>query len=174
MSMKVLVVDDSPAVRLMLRAAIERVGVSPKDLLDTEDPLEAMMVFQTLHPEVVFMDLSLAPRISRRPRANDPADVDGGESPGRQPSSGEVLARQMLHEDPTTKLVLCTGAGPEEPGFREVVKMGAFGVIEKPVTLEQVQKVFQQLAAEGVVVSGSGSAYRAGEEHPLDLLLRGV
>jgi CheY-like chemotaxis protein len=174
MPIKVLVIDDSPAARLILRAAIERVGVAPKDMLDTDDPLEALMVFQTIHPEVVFLDLCFRQKLSARPRPGRDAPSPTSARPEGEIEGGEVLAKFMLNEDPSLKLVLCTGAASDNSSYREVVKFGAFAVVEKPVTLEKIQSVFQRLAAEGLVISGSGRYHHPGEEHPLDLLIRGV
>lgn len=163
MSLKVLVVDDSPAVRLVLRRALLRVGIQGTHIFETEDAQKALRIFQRYHPEVVFMDLTLKPRVSHSAAAegDDP-------TPPIIPDSfeaGEVLAKQMLYRDPAIKLILCTGANRDSDAVREVVKYGAAQLLEKPITLEKVQRVFQYLAAEGLTVSSSGS-FR-GESEPI-------
>lgn len=154
MPLKVLVVDDSPAVRLVLRRALLRVGLPQDHVFDTDDATKAMRLFQRYHPEVVFMDLTLKPRVEMvtTMEVDDP-------TPPLVPNSfeaGEILAKQMLYTDPMLKLIVCTGAHRDSAAVREVVKFGAFQVLEKPVTLDKVLRIFQLLATEGLTISGSG------------------
>jgi DNA-binding NtrC family response regulator len=163
MTLKVLIVDDSPAIRLVLRRAVIRMGVPEDHVFDTEDAMGAMRIFQRYHPEVVFMDLTLKPRV----RLVSVAERDDPTPPliPETFEAGEILAKQMLYRSPTVRLIVCTGAHPASASVREVVKYGAFDVLEKPITLEKVQHVFQNLAAEGLTISSSGP-YRA--EDPVD------
>lgn len=154
MSLKVLVVDDAPAVRLVLRTALRRIGLNESGIFEAAEPTRALEIFQVEHPEVVFLDISLDPRKSKTV-----VDARGEWSPlpaSTPPEEGEVLAKLMFAADPGVKIVVCTGNTHDNRSVREVVKEGAFAVLEKPVTLAKVQRTFQLLAAEGLTISGSG------------------
>ncbi len=154
MALKVLVVDDSPAVRLTLRSGLVRIGVDRSRVFEAEDAATAMRLFRKVHPEVVFMDLSLKPRVETgEPPKREPDAVPTPTEPVEQ---GEVLAKQMLYQDPSVKVVICTGVPADSASVQEVVKYGAFCVLQKPVTLQQIHRVFQVLAAEGLMLSESG------------------
>jgi DNA-binding NarL/FixJ family response regulator len=123
-----------------------------------------MRIFRRVHPEVVFMDLTLKPQISFSPssrRSRGPEDL-----PGALPflEGGEVLAKQMLYQDPMLKLVVCTGSSAESRSVREVVKYGAFSVLEKPITLAKIQQVVHLLAVEGLTISSTGPDRSSPEE----------
>lgn len=158
MSLRILVVDDAPAVRLVLRKALLRIGIADRDIFEADEPTRALDLFLTNHPEVVFLDISLGPQAPRpRAPAKGPKPSTLASSiPSSPPEQGEVLAKLMFSADPSVKIIVCTGNPHENLSVREVVKSGAFGVVEKPVVLEKVQHVFQLLAAEGLTISGSG------------------
>ncbi len=148
MVLKVLVVDDAPAVRLVLRSALQRVGVDPHTIFEASNPAEAWVAFRRIRPELVFMDLSLDGPSELRGAVAAPGLADA-QAP-RAIEAGEGLAKRMLDTDPTLKLVVCTGHPPDSPAIREVVKFGAYCVFIKPVRMENVRRLFQLLSADGV------------------------
>lgn len=148
MSLKILVVDDAPAVRLVLRSALQRVGVDPHTIFEASNPGEAWVAFRRIRPEIVFMDLSLDGPSDLRGAAVAPGPA-GAQAP-RTVEAGEGLARRMLYADPALKLVVCTGHPPDSPAIREVIKFGAYCVFIKPVRMESVRRLFQLLSADGI------------------------
>lgn len=155
MPLKVLLVDDSPAVRLVLRSALCRVGIEPRDIYESDEAAEARRVFRRVHPELVFMDLSLRPRL--RIAAIEGAPPSGTPLPLQATmEEGEGLAKRMLYVEPSLRLVVCTGHPSDSASVREVVKYGAYCVLYKPITLESIHRLFQLLAADGITISSNG------------------
>lgn len=137
MSVKFLLVDDSAVIRLLLRRGLEREQVPPEMILEASNPEGALRSFRSEHPQVVFMDLTLEEPTS-------PA-VSKGPLPPRTVVGGEVVARTMMSEDPLVKIVVCTGAHDSDPRVRELVRLGAFYVMLKPVQVDHIRTFLEIL-----------------------------
>jgi two-component system, chemotaxis family, protein-glutamate methylesterase/glutaminase len=141
--LRYLIVDDSPTVRLTIKQALGREQIPPGDIFEASSASEAASVFDRANPSVVFLDITLS-------------EGTGGPGPfldilhqTRAPHrTGNDVARYMRSRQPGVTIVVCTGNPPDDPRVLELVKAGAFQVLQKPVRLAEIQKVLQQVRAE--------------------------
>ncbi|MCI4352862.1 MAG: hypothetical protein L3K14_05675 [Thermoplasmata archaeon] len=144
MRTKVLLVDDSPPVRLSLEHMLLRHGIIKECLRSAGTATEAWTMFEELQPDVVFMDIDLGERAPPQPGMALAAGVfSGRDDPGAPAVGGEALAKRMLAKNPRVKIVLCTGLGPDDPRVRKMIVWGAFDVITKPLRSTRVAEVLQ-------------------------------
>lgn len=122
--MKVLVVDDSPAILESMQTLLSHLGLEDEEIFTAENAGEAMKIFHKKDPDLVFMDVSLP---------------HGG---------GDKVALQMLLIRPTARIVVMTGLDRTDPRVRAMVSGGAYDVIEKPVRVERVEQLLQLIDAE--------------------------
>lgn len=150
MPVKYLLVDDSAVIRLLLRRGLEREGVPHASIFEASGPRPALRIFRTEHPQVVFMDLTLQePASTPAPPAARARKPSSDPLPLSEPVvGGEVVARTMMQEDPLVKIVVCTGAHDSDPRVRELVRLGAFYVMLKPVQIEHIRAFLQILKME--------------------------
>jgi CheY-like chemotaxis protein len=144
---KVLIVEDSPVVRLAIRQALRNGGIPENAIFEAATASDAIETFDREHPGVVFTDISL-PLGNPSSRtsgdgffaflASAPSPLDGGME----------ASRYMLMHDPTVRLVVCTGNPPDDPRVRELIKAGAFHVLEKPLRAADVRTVLDRLRSE--------------------------
>jgi two-component system chemotaxis response regulator CheY len=118
---KVLIVDDSVHVRLLLRAALDKLGFS--SILQAADGEEGWQLFLTESPHLVFLD-QIMPR------------MDGI----------EVLTRIRSHNPDARVVVLSSVAGTEK--IIHIKEMGVDHYILKPFTREKIAEVLSQLGWE--------------------------
>lgn len=124
MSREYFIVDDAPAVQLMIQDALNQAGVRDQDI-DTFDAADdAIQAFEKRDPDVVFMDLNL---------------------PGMD---GREATRYILSQNPRARVVVVTGLRPSDDLVREVLSVGAFEVLHKPVRSDEVETVLRQLDKE--------------------------
>ncbi|MBW2127944.1 MAG: response regulator [Deltaproteobacteria bacterium] len=103
----ILVVDDDPFIRDLLREALEREGYRPEVSGDAEDAL-ARSARKTF--ALAFVDINL---------------------PGM---SGLDLAAEMKERNPVCEIVFITGSGSLENALR-AIKIGAYDYLRKPFSL---------------------------------------
>ncbi|MCI4326841.1 MAG: response regulator [Thermoplasmata archaeon] len=144
---KVLIVEDSPVVRLAIRQALRNGGILENAIFEAATASEAIELFDREHPTVVFTDISLPLGNPTARSSSDgffaflasaPSPLDGGME----------ASRYMLNKDPTIRLIVCTGNPPDDPRVRELIKAGAFHVLEKPLRAAEVRTVLERLRAE--------------------------
>jgi SARP family transcriptional regulator, regulator of embCAB operon len=123
-----LVVDDSPTVRLMLKAAIRK-AVDGADVDEADAPDAALARFRETNPDVVFLDMVL----------------------GNDGTGAQTLDR-ILGERPEARIVLVTGLPQDHPDVVAAISRGAFAFVAKPVRNEAVRAVLDQVREE----SGAG------------------
>jgi two-component system, chemotaxis family, chemotaxis protein CheY len=106
MGFSVLICDDVPAVRTMMRRMLEREGLSVAGLASTAE--EVLTLYESSAPDVVLLDLNM-------PGAN-----------------GLGLLRSLRTLDQSACVVICSGAC--EPAVRdEAQKLGAADWVLKPI-----------------------------------------
>jgi two-component system chemotaxis response regulator CheY len=116
---KALLVDDSPTIRMVLRAMLQQAGVPEGGIVEASTGESAVTLFRESKPDVVFLDV---------------------EMPGLD---GEGTAMAMLREHPLAKLVLTTGLERTDPRVRRLVSLGAFDVVEKPLRRDRIEDVLR-------------------------------
>jgi CheY-like chemotaxis protein len=148
--LRYLIVDDSPTVRQLIVQALRKEGVPDAQIGESDSAPRAIELFDRTHPDVVFLDVSLTG-----------GDVVAGggyldllHGATTQPESGNDVARHMLSRNPALKIVVCTGNPPEDPRVRELVRGGAFQILQKPVHLGQVREVLRQIREEDTEMHG--------------------
>jgi len=147
--MKILIVDDEPGTRLMVAAAVERLG---HRVLQAEEGAGGWAAFQTFQPEVVVTDWAM-PELS----------------------GTELTARIRSSEANYTYIMVLTGRA-DDIASREAVQAGADDVLAKPldpaelerglIAAGRVTKLHRQMRADARVdpLTGAGSRSRLDED----------
>lgn len=130
---KVLIVDDSKIMRNAVSVRIKECGF--KVIGQAENGHEAITKFRLLKPDIVTMDITM-------PEIN-------------QINDGIAAVREIKKIDPNANIVMITSHG-EEKKVMDAISAGARGYILKPVTTQQIRKVFRKLR-EKLVVEKKGS-----------------
>jgi two-component system, chemotaxis family, chemotaxis protein CheY len=118
-SMKILIIDDSPVSRKMLKSCI------PKDqeiqFLEASDGLEGLNSFIENSPDLTFLDLTMPV-------------MDGAQA-----------LEAIKLKDPDAVVIIST-ADIQAKSIERVEQLGAFLVLKKPPTKESVAGALQQVA----------------------------
>jgi len=61
---------------------------------------------------------------------------------------GEETTRQILQEDPDTRVVVITGLMEDDERVRNRISIGAFEFLQKPIHLRDVEEIIQLLDQE--------------------------
>jgi two-component system chemotaxis response regulator CheY len=147
--MKVLIVDDEPGTRLLVAAAVERLG---HRVLQAADGTEGWRAFELHRPDVVFTDWAMP-------------GLDGT----------ELSARIRADERGYTYIVMLSGRA-DEAASREAMRAGADHVLAKPPDAASLERAL--IAAQRVIemharmtsdarrdtVTGAGSRLRLDED----------
>jgi CheY-like chemotaxis protein len=127
----VLIVDDEPSARKLLRAILEQLGV-PIRIEEAADADSAMDIVRRTRPDLVLLDIVLPD--SR--------------------ASGVILCR-VLSSDPRTQVVIVSG-NANESLLRTCLSMGALDCVRKPFSVEQMRsKLARWLAVPAAAVASS-------------------
>ena len=114
---KILVVDDDDSMRITLEAIIEDEGY---DVIGVRDGYEAIKAVQKRNYDLVFMDIKM---------------------PG---INGVETYREIKKANPGSVVVMMTGFSVEEL-VKEALQEGAYGVIYKPYSMEQVIDIMKDV-----------------------------
>jgi len=109
-SAHILVVDDEPLIRLMLRRALVQEGC---EVSLAESGEQGWQIFQSARPDVVLLDLVLG-------------DIDGLE-----------VLRRMIRSAPETKVIVISAHGSIESAV-QAMKLGGYDFIKKPFEIEEI------------------------------------
>ena len=116
-NIRVLIADDEPGMRLILRRIIER--AEGYELVgEAEDGLKLMELFDSLHPQVVFLDVDM---------------------PGL---SGVACANRIQDADPACVLIFATA---HEQYRADAFEVYAFDYLVKPFKVERVLQTLSNL-----------------------------
>lgn len=121
----VLLIDEAIPVRNALVEILQKLGTPAEHILQAATPDEALDVFATRHPHVVFIELI-----------------------GVHPEDGLEIVHEMLERDPRARIVLVTAEPREAPEVRAAIRAGVFAYVEKPIRHEKIRQVLQDLQAE--------------------------
>jgi two-component system chemotaxis response regulator CheY len=121
---KLLIVDDSPSIRLRISAALKQATIGAT-LLEAADAESALAVFAKERPDIVFLDMMLA------------------QGPG-----GLHVLKGMLAQRPDARIVLVTSLPPGHPDMIEAIGLGASAHLPKPISNDAVRRVLEQLESE--------------------------
>jgi CheY-like chemotaxis protein len=138
--LRILAVEDSPSARKVFQGVLLRLGVALPDLRLASNAPEALQLFTTWRPDLVFVDIDL--------NASGPPPGTSKESAAAY-VDGDELARQLLDRNPRLNLVVVTAYDPDTPRVKALVQKGAADVIVKPVLAARVQQVLSRFSAPG-------------------------
>ena len=118
----VLIADDEPGIRLILRNKIEKTpGFSV--ISEAENGQDALKIFDAFRPDVVFLDVDM-PEVS-----------------------GIECARIIQDKDPKCVLIFATG---HEEYMSEAFEVYAFDYLVKPFNMERLQGTLQRILDRGL------------------------
>jgi two-component system chemotaxis response regulator CheY len=118
---KVLVVDDSKFMRMVIKSFVERDSKGKHQVIgEAEDSKEAVMKYKELKPDIVTMDIIM------------PA------------ASGLDAVRQILEFDPKAKIIMVTAMGQEKI-IGDAKLLGAIAFVVKPVKSEEMLKAIESV-----------------------------
>ncbi|MEO7909902.1 MAG: ATP-binding protein [Roseiflexaceae bacterium] len=122
LALRVLVVDDDPAVREVLARVLQRAGHAVTRVASAEEALDQFAPWQY---DVIFTDLSLT-------------GMDGA-----------TLLSQVRARDPQITAVIVTGWGKLEEGQHQ--ELGAAAVLAKPFNIAQVLQIVGEISRRDAV-----------------------
>lgn len=120
----VLIVDDAPSVRQTVTGLVEDVGVPSTRIYRVESAREALIFCDSQAPDVVLLDLVLP-------------DIPG-----------EEVGSVLMEDHPGMRVVPMTALDPQDGRVRQLVALGAFDLLQKPVRRREVEQLFEELARE--------------------------
>ncbi|MCI4339163.1 MAG: response regulator [Thermoplasmata archaeon] len=153
--LRYLIVDDSPTVRLTIKQALSQEKVPPENVSEAGTASDAVAAFDRTNPDVVFLDVTLTEGPGNP--GNDQF-LDLLNHPRAMPKSGNDVARYLRARNPSVTIVVCTGNAPDDPRVRELIKGGAFQLLQKPVHLAQIREVLRQVRDEKDAPGAAASA----------------
>jgi two-component system chemotaxis response regulator CheY len=118
MAKKILIVDDSPISRKMLKSCIPAESVN--EFLEAGDGLAGLNVFKESLPDVTFLDLTM-------------------------PVMDGVQALEEMKKHNPDAVVIVATADIQVKSIEKVMGLGAFHVLKKPPTKESVREILQKV-----------------------------
>ena len=115
---KILVVDDAAFMRMMVKDTLTKNGYT--DLYEAPDGVEAVKMYEELHPDLVLMDITMP-------------NMDGLEA-----------LKTIRSKDPNANVVMCSAMG-QEGMVMDAVRSGAKDFIVKPFKPDRVLKTVNSI-----------------------------
>lgn len=120
----VLIVDDAASVRQTVAGLVEDMGVPSTRIYQVETAREALIFCDSQAPDLLLLDLVLP-------------DIPG-----------EEVGALLMDDHPQMHVVPMTALDPQDGRVRQLVALGAFDVLQKPVRRREVEELFEELARE--------------------------
>lgn len=122
----VLIVEDSPAIGMLLKNYLEKLGYT--QIYTCINGSTAIKTFQELvtlekHP-IVLLDYMLP-------------DMDA-----------RSILTQMLEVQPNARVVLETATEKDDEGIKELIRLGVYQYLEKPIRFENLKSIFETIEKE--------------------------
>jgi len=131
----VLIVEDSPAIGFLLKSYLEKLGYSNIHICVTGSAAVATfndLVDQKKHP-IVLLDYMLP-------------DMDA-----------RSIFTQMLERQPDARVILETASSKTEDSIKELIRLGVYHYLEKPIRFESLKNIITILEEEELVLTESSS-----------------
>jgi two-component system chemotaxis response regulator CheY len=129
MKLRILIVDDSPAMRTFIRRVLDASGLEVEQCLGASDGAEALQLLEQNRVDVVLTDINM-PRM-------------GGE---------ELLERLAKHEMLRSIPVVVVSTDRTESRIQRTLELGAKGYVTKPFAPEILREELERTVG---VVSGT-------------------
>ena len=131
----VLIVEDSPAIGMLLKSYLEKLGYSQIHICETG--ATAITTFTDLVSEnmqpIVLLDYMLP-------------DMDA-----------RSILTQMLEMLPTVKVILETASSKDEDSIKDLIRLGVYHYLEKPIRFESLKNIITILEEEESILNESSS-----------------
>lgn len=122
----VLIVEDSPAIGMLLKNYLEKLGYTQIHTCD--NGTAAISTFTELVSEgkqpIVLLDFMLP-------------DMDA-----------RSILTQMLEVKPDVRVILETATEKDDAGIKELIRLGVYQYLEKPIRFENLQSIFETIEKE--------------------------
>lgn len=122
----VLIIEDSPAVGMLLAEFMRKLGYT--DIKTAETGRAGISLFKQ------FVEKSITPLIFLDYNLPD--------------STANSIMSQILSIKPFTKIIIETANGKEEESIKEVIGLGAYHYLQKPIHFNDVEKIITILEEE--------------------------
>ncbi len=116
--LKVLICDDSILVRKKLTDVFKKAGINV--LFEAKDGVQAVEVYKTVKPDVVFMDIVMPVK------------------------TGLDALVEIREFDPDAKVVMASTIGTQSH-LVSAIKAGAYDFLQKPVKDEDINKILAKI-----------------------------
>ena len=122
----ILIVEDSPAISMLLKSYLEKLGFTQIHTCDTGSAAIATfndLVSQKKQP-LVLLDFMLP-------------DMDA-----------RSILTQMLEVQPNARVILETATEKDDEGVKELIRLGVYQYIEKPIRFENLKTIIETIERE--------------------------
>ena len=122
----VLIVEDSPAISMLLKNYLEKLGYTQiHTCTNGSTAIETFkgLVIMEKHP-IVLLDYMLP-------------DMDA-----------RSILTQMLEVQPNARVVLETATEKDDEGIKELIRLGVYQYLEKPIRFENLKSIFETIEKE--------------------------
>ena len=123
---EVLIVEDSPAIGMLLKSYLEKLGYTEIHICTTGS--SAITTFNELITEnkqpIVLLDYMLP-------------DMDA-----------RSVLTQMLEIKPDVRIILETATEKEDEGIKELIRLGVYQYLEKPIRFESLKETIETIEKE--------------------------
>jgi len=131
----IIIVEDSAAIGLLLTEFLKKLGYQNiKTTLNGKSGIDLFKEFvKSKKNPIVFLDYNL-------PDMN-----------------AKSIMTQLLETKPNTKIIIETASSKEEENIKEVIRLGAYQYIPKPIRFEELKNIMTILEEEEAILSESPS-----------------
>ena len=119
---KVLVVDDSPSIRELMKIILEGLGF--KSIYFTWDGYSSLEIFQREKPDVTFLDMNLPTM------------------------TGLETLKIMFTINPSAKIILTTAFPKTDKNVLDAISQGATYYLEKPLDRKKISDIVERIERE--------------------------
>lgn len=130
--LKILIVDDMAVSRLILKKMLLKEGYEIAG--EAEDVADAISKYESLHPDLVIMDIGL------------PGKIDSVKKEILK-TGGITAIREIIKSDRNARIIACTAMNYKEIVI-EVLSSGAKDYILKPVEPEKLIAAIKKVTGE--------------------------
>ena len=139
----VLIIEDSTAIAILLTEFMKKLGYD--DVKTTTTGESGVSLFKELienkiHP-IIFLDYNL-------PDTN-----------------AKSVMSQILTMKPNTKIIIETASGKDEEIIKEIIALGAYDYIQKPIHFVELKKIIELLEDEALILNPSSSSQTSKGKH---------